>query len=120
MLITPEGTRSYSGALAKGLPGVVLLAIRSKAPILPVAFYGNEDVKENLKHLKRTRVVYRVGQPFTINYENQAFSREFRQDVTDQIMYQIAALLPPKYRGVYSDLSKATKKDLCFISTRNK
>ncbi len=119
MLITPEGTRSYSGSMNKGLPGVVLLAIRSKAPILPVAFYGNENVKENLKHLRRTHVKYRVGQPFTIHYENQSFSREFRQGVTDQIMYQIAALLPPQYRGVYSDLSQSTTKDLCFISTRN-
>lgn len=119
MLITPEGTRSHSGSLAQGLPGVVLLAVRSGAPILPVAFYGNENVKENLKHLRRTPLTYRVGEPFTVNTENQAFSREFRQQVTDEIMYQIAALLPEQYRGVYSDLSKASTNHLRFLSTRN-
>jgi len=119
MLITPEGTRSHSGSLAQGLPGVVLLAVRSGAPILPVAFYGNENVKENLKHLRRTHMTYRVGEPFTVNTENQAFSREFRQQVTDEIMYQISALLPEQYRGVYSDLSKTSTNHLRFLSTRN-
>lgn len=119
MIIAPEGTRSFDGKLNKGYPGIVLLAIRSGVPILPVVFYGNEQLASNLKLLKRTKMVIRVGEPFVIDFKNQSLSRDFRQEVTDEIMYQIAALLPPEYRGVYSDLSQGTTRDLRFLSTRN-
>ena len=42
MGIFPEGGRSTSGALGRGYAGVGLLALRSAAPILPVAIYGTE------------------------------------------------------------------------------
>jgi len=119
MIIAPEGTRSMDGKLNKGYPGIVLLAIRSGVPILPVVFYGNENFGSNLRILKRTKMVIRVGEPFTIDFKNQSLSRDFRQEVTDEIMYQIAALLPPEYRGVYADLSKATTKNLNFLATRS-
>jgi hypothetical protein len=32
----------------------------------------------------------------------------------DEVMAQIAALLPPDYRGVYSDLAAATERYLRF------
>jgi hypothetical protein len=34
--------------------------------------------------------------------------------MTAEIMYQIAALLPPEYRGYYSDLENATQNFLEF------
>ena len=34
--------------------------------------------------------------------------------MTDEVMYQLAALLPPAYRGLYSDLSKATQDYITF------
>jgi hypothetical protein len=37
-----------------------------------------------------------------------------RQQMVDEIMYQIAALLPPGYRGYYSDLAAATERYLEF------
>jgi 1-acyl-sn-glycerol-3-phosphate acyltransferase len=40
--ISPEGTRSYIGSLQQGKPGVVLLAMRSGAPIQPVGTFGGE------------------------------------------------------------------------------
>lgn len=119
MIVAPEGTRSGDGKLNKGFPGIVLLALRSGVPILPVVFYGNENVNKNLKLLRRTKMIIRVGEPFSINFNDQPLSRDFRQDVTDEIMYQIAALLPAEYRGVYSDLSKATTRHLKFLSDKN-
>ncbi len=118
MIVAPEGTRSFDGKLNKGYPGIVLLAIRSGVPILPVVFYGNEHFASNLKLLKRTKMVIRVGEPFTIDFKDQALSRDFRQEITDEIMYQIAALLPEEYRGVYADLSKTTTRHLKFTSLR--
>lgn len=119
MIIAPEGTRSFDGKLNKGYPGIVLLAIRSGVPILPVVFYGNENFSQNLKKLKRTKMVIRVGESFVVDFKDQALSRDFRQEVTDEIMYQIAALLPEEYRGVYSDLSQATTRHLRFTAEKN-
>ena len=47
--ISPEGTRSKTGKLLQGKPGVVAIAVRSDAPLLPVAFYGYENFWQNLK-----------------------------------------------------------------------
>jgi 1-acyl-sn-glycerol-3-phosphate acyltransferase len=114
MTITPEGTRSNDGALKKGFPGVILLAIRSGAPIMPMAHYGGEMFWPNFKRLKRTDFKVLLGNPFTINIGGQALSREVRQQATNEVMYQLAALLPAKYRGLYSDMSKATEDFIRF------
>ncbi len=114
LTVAPEGTRSGNGAMQKGKPGMILLALRSGAPILPLAFYGNETVWRNLRRLRRAPFHVRVGSPFTIDSHGQALSRDVRDAITDEVMYQIAALLPPAYRGVYADLSQATENYLCF------
>ncbi|MDX9991471.1 MAG: lysophospholipid acyltransferase family protein [Anaerolineales bacterium] len=43
LVIAPEGTRSRSGALIEGKPGVAYLAARSGLPVVPVAITGTED-----------------------------------------------------------------------------
>jgi 1-acyl-sn-glycerol-3-phosphate acyltransferase len=54
-----------------------------------------------------------VGNLFCLNAKGRV-TREMRQQMTDEIMYQIAALLPPDYRGYYADLSAATETYLRF------
>ena len=39
-----------------------------------------------------------------------------RQQITDQIMYQIAKLLPERYRGAYSDLQNVDTSHFEFLS----
>jgi len=34
--------------------------------------------------------------------------------MTKEVMYQLAAILPPEYRGVYSDLDSTTEQFLVF------
>ena len=114
LAIAPEGTRSKDGSLQQGLPGVVILALRTGAPIIPMAAYGHENFSENIRRLKRTDYKLRVGAPFRLVPGDGTMSRDVRQQMTDEIMYQIAALLPPEYRGVYSDLSQATENYLEF------
>ena len=111
--IAPEGTRSGNGRLQRGRPGVVMIALRSMAPILPLACYGGEMFKQNISHLKRTDFHISVGCPFRIRAEGK-MTQDLRMRITNEIMYQIAALLPPAYRGYYSDLSEATEKYLEF------
>ena len=105
--VAPEGTRSGDGRLRRGQPGVVTLAMHSRAPLLPIAYYGNESFHQNLRRLQRTDFHIAVGRPFTIDFSKTRLTHDLRQEITDQIMYQVAQLLPARYRGVYADLSKA-------------
>lgn len=114
LAIMPEGTRSFTGQLQQGKPGAALIALRSGAPILPVGFYGNENFPKNFRLFHRAQFTVHVGSPFRLNAHGQALSRDVRQQMADEIMYQIAALLPEPYRGVYSDFSKATEEYLDF------
>ncbi len=115
LAIAPEGTRSGNGILQKGQPGVVPLAIKSGAPIYPVAFFGGELFWKNLRSLSRTPFTIRVGRPFRLKYDSPLPTHEEREIMITEIMYQIALLLPPAYRGIYSDLSKTTETFLEFI-----
>jgi len=108
--IAPEGTRNKTGILRRGLPGAVIVAIHSGVPILPVAHWGGEVFLSNLKHFKRTDFHIRVGEPFILNTHGLKVTAEIRQQIVDEMMYQIAALMPEKYRGEYSDLSRASTK----------
>lgn len=112
--VAPEGTRSGHGRLQKAHPGVVLLALRSGAPLLPVVYYGAELYGDNLRRLRRTDFHIVVGEPFHIDAGGTRVTRQVRRQILDEIMYQMAALLPPAYRGVYSDLNAATEKYLTF------
>lgn len=112
--IAPEGTRSGDGCLSKAHAGVVSLALHSRAPLLPVVFYGGERYVHNLLRLQRTDFHIVVGQPFYLNPRGEKVTRQIRQQILNEIMYQLATLLPPQYRGVYADLSSATQRYLNF------
>ena len=112
--LAPEGTRSNDGRLQRGHPGIVLVALRSGAPLMPVVLYGHEQCRNNLRRLRRTDCHVVVGDPFHIDVDGAKVTHELRQRVTDEIMYQLAALLPPAYRGCYSDLTAATADSLRF------
>jgi len=112
--VAPEGTRSGDGRLRQGQPGIVLLALRTKAAILPMVSYGGEGFRHNLAKLRRTEVRVVVGQPFYLAPPEGPVTRQVRSQMTDEIMYQLAALLPPRYRGVYSELDDATGDYLRF------
>ncbi|MDO9084645.1 MAG: lysophospholipid acyltransferase family protein [Anaerolineaceae bacterium] len=99
--MSPEGTRSKDGCLLPGKPGVVAIAVKSNALLLPIGFYGYENFWKNFKHFKKTDFNVVVGKPFRLNLNGLALSRDVRQAITDEIMYKIAELLPERYRGHY-------------------
>jgi len=115
LAVAPEGTRSGDGCLKQGNPGIVSLAQHSNAPILPLVYYGGELYQENLRKLRRTDFHIRVGKLFKINFYNIGSARSKRQRIVDEVMYQLAILLPSQYRGAYSDLSKSTSDYLVFL-----
>ncbi|MBC8497196.1 MAG: 1-acyl-sn-glycerol-3-phosphate acyltransferase [Anaerolineales bacterium] len=116
LAISPEGTRSGHGRLQKGYAGVVTLALRSGAPILPIVNFGGEQYRNNLSRLRRTDFKVIVGEPFMLDTGGAKTTSGVRGQMTDEIMYQLASLLPPAYRGEYADLSKATQNYLKFIT----
>jgi 1-acyl-sn-glycerol-3-phosphate acyltransferase len=114
VMIAPEGTRSGHGRLQTAHPGVVLLAIRSEVPLLPIVHYGSEDYQANLRRLRRTDFHVVVGRPFRLNANGTRVTRQVRQEMANQVMYQMASILPLAYRGAYSDMSKANDSYLDF------
>ena len=105
MVIAPEGTRSKTESLQQGKMGAAFLANKSGYPVLPVALTGTEDrgVVENLKKFRRSKIKIVIGKPLTIEVPKGKGREEALHQATDEIMCQIAAMLPEKYRGVYKD-----------------
>lgn len=105
LVIAPEGTRSKTGALLEGKPGVAYLAARSGFPVVPVAITGTEDkvIFGNIKRLRKSSVTLTAGKPFNLPPIPRENREEALQSYTDEIMCQIAALLPERYRGFYSE-----------------
>ena len=103
LAITPEGTRSGDGKLRRGRGGVVAIALHAGAAILPIGHSGLEHFWANAKALRRTKVRVRVGEPFTIALGDEKFGHGLRAEVTDEIMREIAALLPAANRGAYAE-----------------
>jgi 1-acyl-sn-glycerol-3-phosphate acyltransferase len=105
VIIAPEGTRSHTGKLQRGKAGVVPLALRSGAPLLPLVYFGHEGFGENVRHLRRTDFHIAIGEPFRLRAPIGNVTREVRQAIADEIMRVLAALLPPENRGVYADFA---------------
>lgn len=105
LIIAPEGTCSKTGGLQMGRLGAAYLAAKAQVPVLPVAVIGTEDKKliASLKRLRRAPVTIRVGRIFYLPPLPRDNREQALQRYTDEIMCQIASLLPPEYRGIYAD-----------------
>jgi 1-acyl-sn-glycerol-3-phosphate acyltransferase len=114
LAVAPEGTRSNNGCLQHGHPGIVVIALHSRAPILPMVYYGSEKFRRNLTQLRRTDFKITIGQSFYLDSCGNKVTRHIRKLMVDEIMYQLAALLPAKYRGDYANLAAATENFLRF------
>lgn len=113
LVMFPEGTRSRTGSLGRGYPGSALVALRTGAPLLPVAVTGTEHITWpwifvkpfSIPHVKVT-----IGEPFHLP-PVEHINSETTAQATEIIMRHIAALLPPQYRGVYADAEGETTQD---------
>ena len=99
----PEGHRNPYRGLQRCSPGVALLALKSQAPLLPVAITGTERLGPLWRVAFPTgRIRVRIGQPFTLPRIEGKVSRPLLDSLTDLIMSRVAALLPESYRGIYA------------------
>ena len=99
--IFPEGKRSHQGKLQAGKPGLAVLAARMNVPLLPVGIAGTEKIHGRSWLWKRPRITVNIGKPFYLPQPESRLTRPQRKALADTMMRQIAALLPPEYRGVY-------------------
>lgn len=110
LTIFPEGTRSPTGTLQEAKEGATVLAVRSAAPILPIAIVGSQRFWPKGKLLPRPgrRMTVRVGEPFTLTMPKGADRHESLRAATAEMMGHVAALLPPEQRGAYGEAIAAT------------
>src|SRR6185436_1117921 len=98
-----EGTRSPSGELGQAHGGAALLAIKSGAPVIPVAITGTPQIfTRRFPWVGFPRVMVTIGVPFSVAATDRTAHRVDREQVTGELMSRIAALLPPDLRGSYT------------------
>lgn len=112
MIIAPEGTRSKTVSLLKAEPGAVYIASSAKAGIIPVALTGTEDadVVARLKKFKKLKITITAGDELYFPPDIKSVKGVERdavlQSSVDEVMCQIAAMLPESYRGYYKDFPR--------------
>lgn len=114
VLLAPEGTRSPR--LLPGKEGVAYLAARTGAPVVPVAVEGTEGFPTFRRERWRgPGASIRLGRPFRYSVGTARPDRVLLRKMTDEALYVLASMLPPERRGVYSDLSRATRETIEFL-----
>jgi 1-acyl-sn-glycerol-3-phosphate acyltransferase len=95
----PEGG-VWAQILRPARPGTAFLAVESGARIIPVGLDGFP----RLFHQWRPRLHIRIGKPFGPFEIDSARSNRRGQidEISNRIMQEIAALIPPENHGVYS------------------
>ena len=102
VVIFPEGTRN-PGALGKARSGVVQLALKTGAPLIPVGITGTERLGSWLRVFNPTgKIRVNIGTVFSLPRIEGKPSAEVLDSLTDTVMGRVAALLPESYRGEYA------------------
>jgi 1-acyl-sn-glycerol-3-phosphate acyltransferase len=102
--IYPEGTRSGDGRLYRGKTGPVRLALRTGAPIIPVAMVGTfEILPPDAVIPKIARVGVRVGKPLDFSrFAGRDDDRFVLRTATDELMYELMLLSGQEYVDEYA------------------
>ena len=111
VLMFPEGTRGHGRGMRPGLPGAAMVALLSKAPIVPVAITGTDEIhipRVFFQWLMRRRPALTIefGEPFS--FEATPADARSAEQATDTMMRHVAELLPERYRGAYGAGSEGT------------
>lgn len=101
VLIFPEARISRTGALEEARDGVGYLALQAQVPVIPIALTGSERLPGAWQQGERPPITLTFGPALMVEPDPAQPKRVQRQVATAQIMGAMAALLPPRYRGVY-------------------
>jgi 1-acyl-sn-glycerol-3-phosphate acyltransferase len=99
VLIFPEGKRNTPGQPGSAEAGIGLVALKSKAPIVPVALIGTETVlPQHSPFLKFGKIKVRIGDPIPMDdlYNNKE-DRDALRKVGDRVMAAIVELMKDEH-----------------------
>ncbi|MBI4972160.1 MAG: 1-acyl-sn-glycerol-3-phosphate acyltransferase [Candidatus Omnitrophica bacterium] len=96
LAIFPEGTRSVTGELQRGKPGVSLLALKSGVPVIPAWIEGTQNaMPRNSNKIHFAPVTVTIGPPVRLDdlLEGPLY-RETYEEALKRVMAAIKALCP--------------------------
>jgi 1-acyl-sn-glycerol-3-phosphate acyltransferase len=102
LVLFPESHRSKDGKMHTGLPGSATIAMKNEVSIVPVGIIGTEKIKGAFWWLSRPSIRVTIGEPFKLPGKGGILNKQEVSAGTRVIMYKIAALIPPEYRGEYA------------------
>ena len=97
----PEGRRNHDGRMGRGRPGSAVIASKADARVLPVGITGTDKLGGIGWLWRRPSILINIGKPFKLPASTGRMNRSQIQSLTALLMQEIAALLPPEYRGDY-------------------
>lgn len=108
VLVFPEGQYAYAPAraeMAPFKPGAGWLALRTGAPVVPVAIWGTERVwmrGRGWRPWQRPRVHVRFGAAYRPSPPHGLTPKAAYAWAVEEMALRIAALLPSQYQGFYA------------------
>ena len=90
----PEGQRIYGGKLGAALPGVGMIVLRAKAPVIPAALINTDKLLPPHHILPRfSRVIVAYGEPVDVSDLYDKPGREAIEEAGRRIMGAIGELI---------------------------
>ncbi|ABR48778.1 1-acyl-sn-glycerol-3-phosphate acyltransferase [Alkaliphilus metalliredigens QYMF] len=82
----PEGTRSKTGKMKEAMPGIAMIAIKSRSPVIPIAIISNYKLFNELKVI--------VGDPMDLSdYYDEKLTTDEYQQISQNILDTIQELM---------------------------
>lgn len=116
--IAAEGHRNPHG-MEEAKSGIAYIATKANALVIPTAFCGIHTWASKILRFRKATGTITFGRPFRFKVPaGQRLTREIREKMTTEAMYQVALAMPEEYaehRGVYNDIENATTEYLDFV-----
>jgi len=95
-VIFPEGTRSRDGKIQPARPGIGMIIVKTRVPVVPMRIFGSFEAWPKGGKITPHRVTVVVGKPIRFAKEDLAESnRETYQKISEQVLATIAAIEKP-------------------------
>ncbi len=93
LVVAPEGTRSKTGKLLRGQPGVAYFALKAQCPILPIGLEGIRESGKEWRRLRRPVIRLNIGRPFAVTL-CKLKGEELQRVMDSEVMPRLKDLLP--------------------------
>jgi 1-acyl-sn-glycerol-3-phosphate acyltransferase len=90
VVVFPEGKRSDTGELQEAKPGIAMVAVMSKAPIVPAFITGaNKALPSGARWLKRAKIKVVFGKPIYYTSTEESGDRRASHDTREKVSAMI-------------------------------